>query len=435
MTASARRCWKPRWAGSDDGVETMHPAVSNGHYDVARVREDFPILGMKIHGKPLVYLDNGASAQKPKAVLERLTQAYTSEYSNVHRGLHFLANAATDGYEGAREKVAGFLNAARSDEIIFTRGATEAINLVAQTFGRERIGSGDEIVLSIMEHHANIVPWHFLRERQGAVIKWAPVDDDGNFLLDEFEKLLTDRTKMVAITQMSNVLGTVVPVKEVVRLAHARGIPVLVDGSQASVHMDVDVHDLDCDFYVITGHKLYGPTGIGALYGKHAHLATMPPFNGGGEMIREVRQDMVTYGAPPHRFEAGTPPIVQAIGLGAAIDYIHSIGKSRIRAHEDSLLAYAQAKLSEINSLRLIGSAAGKGAIVSFEMKSAHAHDFATVLDRAGVAVRAGTHCAMPLLERFGVTATCRASFALYNTHEEVDALAGALRKAQEFFA
>ena len=413
----------------------MHPAVSNGSYDVRRVREDFPILAMQIHGKPLVYLDNAASAQKPKAVLDRLTQAYTSEYSNVHRGLHYLANAATEGYEGAREKVAGFLNAGRSDEIIFTRGATEAINLVAQTFGRERIGSGDEIVLSIMEHHANIVPWHFLRERQGAVIKWAPVDDEGNFLLDEFEKLLTDRTKMVAVTQMSNVLGTVVPVKEVVRIAHARGIPVLVDGAQSSVHLDVDVRDIDCDFYVVTGHKLYGPTGIGALYGKHEHLSAMPPFNGGGEMIREVHRDYVTYGEPPHRFEAGTPPIVQAIGLGAAIDYINSIGKSRIRAHENSLLAYAQDRLREINSLRIIGTAAEKGAIVSFEMKSAHAHDFATVIDRAGIAVRAGTHCAMPLLERFGVTATCRASFALYNTHDEVDVLARALAKAQEFFA
>jgi cysteine desulfurase/selenocysteine lyase len=413
----------------------MHPAVRNGSYDVGRVREDFPILGMQVHGKPLVYLDNAASAQKPKAVLDRLTQVYTSEYSNVHRGLHYLANAATEGYEGARQKVAGFLNAERSEEIVFTRGATEAINLVAQTFGRERIGPGDEIVLSIMEHHANIVPWHFLRERQGAVIKWAPVDEDGNFLIDEFEKLLTDRTKMVAVTQMSNVLGTVLPVKDVVRIAHARGIPVLVDGAQASVHMDVDVRDIDCDFYVVTGHKLYGPSGIGALYGKHEHLSTMPPFNGGGEMIREVRRDHVTYGAPPQRFEAGTPPIVQAIGLGAAIDYINSIGKSRIRAHEAALVAYAQERLREINSLRIIGTAAEKGAIVSFEMKSAHAHDFATVLDRSGVAVRAGTHCAMPLLERFGVTATCRASFALYNTHDEIDVLARALAKAQEFFA
>jgi cysteine desulfurase/selenocysteine lyase len=413
----------------------MHPAVANGSYDVARVREDFPILSMSVHGKPLVYLDNAASAQKPKAVLDRLMQAYTSEYANVHRGLHYLANAATDAYEGARTKVASFLNAARSDEIIFTRGATEAINLVAQTFGRERISAGDEIVLSIMEHHSNIVPWHFLRERQGAVIKWAQVDDDGNFLLDEFERLLTDRTKIVAITQMSNVLGTVVPVKDVIRIAHARGIPVLVDGSQACVHLDVDVRDLDCDFYVITGHKLYGPTGIGALYGKHGHLAAMQPFNGGGEMIREVSREVVTYGDPPHRFEAGTPPIVQAIGLGAALDYIDSIGKERIRGHERALLSYAQEKLGAINSLRIIGTAADKGAIVSFEMKSAHAHDFATVLDRSGIAVRAGTHCAMPLLERFGVPATCRASFALYNTFEEVDALAGALVKAQELFS
>src|SRR5271165_7131862 len=307
----------------------MHPAVSNGSYDVGRIREDFPILGMQVHGKPLVYLDNAASAQKPKAVLDRLHEAYTSEYANVHRGLHFLANAATEAYEGAREKVRGFLNAERAEEIIFTRNATEAINLVAYTFGRERIGPGDEIVLSIMEHHANIVPWHFLRERQGAVIKWAPVDDEGNFLLDEFEKLLTDRTKMVAITQMSNVLGTVVPVKEVVRIAHARGIPVLVDGAQSSVHLDVDVRDIDCDFYVVTGHKLYGPTGIGALYGKHEHLSAMTPFNGGGEMIRDVFEDHVTYGDPPHRFEAGTPPIVQAIGLGAAIDYVNSLGRDR----------------------------------------------------------------------------------------------------------
>jgi cysteine desulfurase/selenocysteine lyase len=413
----------------------MHPAVSNGSYDVYRVREDFPILALQVYGKPLVYLDNAASAQKPKAVLDRLTQAYTSEYANVHRGLHYLANAATEAYEGARDKVAAFLNAGRREEIIFTRGATEAINLVAQTFGRDHIKPGDEIVLSIMEHHANIVPWHFLRERHGAVIKWAPVDDDGNFLLDEFEKLLTDRTRMVAITQMSNVLGSVVPVKDVVRLAHARNIPVLVDGSQACVHMNVDVRDIDCDFYVVTGHKLYGPTGIGALYGKYEHLAAMPPFNGGGEMIREVSRDIVTYGDPPHRFEAGTPSIVQAIGLGAAIDYINSIGKERIRRHENALLTYAQERLRGINSLRVIGTAAEKGAIVSFEMKNGHAHDFATVIDRSGVAVRAGTHCAMPLLDRFGVTATCRASFALYNTMEEVDALAQALSKAQELFS
>jgi cysteine desulfurase/selenocysteine lyase len=286
-----------------------------------------------------------------------------------------------------------------------------------------------------MEHHSNIVPWHFLRERYGAVIKWAPVDDDGNFLMEEFEKLLTDRTRMVAITQMSNMLGTVVPVKEVVRLAHARGIPVLVDGSQGAVHLDVDVADIDCDFYVFTGHKLYGPTGIGVLYGKYAHLAAMPPFNGGGEMIRDVFEDRVTYGDPPHKFEAGTPSIVQAIGLGAAIDYVNSIGRGPIRAHERGLLTYATDRLREINSLKILGTARDKGAIISFEMKGAHPHDVATIIDRSGVAVRAGTHCVMPLLARFGTTASCRASFALYNTREEVDSLAIALRKAQDFFA
>ncbi len=413
----------------------MHPAVMNGGYDIARIRADFPILASQVYGKPLVYLDNAASAQKPIAVLERMRQAYAAEYANVHRGLHFLANAATEAYEAAREKVRAFLNADRAEEIIFTRNATEAINLVAYTFARERVGAGDEIVLSIMEHHSNVVPWHFLRERQGAVIKWAPVDDEGNFLLDEFDKLLSPRTKLVAVTHMSNMLGTVVPVREVVRLAHARGIPVLIDGAQAAVHLDVDVRDIDCDFYAFTGHKLYGPTGIGVLYGKYAHLAAMPPFNGGGEMIREVFTDRVIYGDPPHKFEAGTPAIVQAIGLGAAIDYVNSLGKARIRTHENSLMVYAHERLREINSLRIIGTAKGKGPIVSFELKGAHPHDVATVIDRAGVAVRAGTHCVMPLLARYGLTATCRASFALYNTREEVDALASALIKAQDIFA
>ena len=413
----------------------MHPAVTNGAYDVNRIRADFPILAMQVYGKPLIYLDNAASAQKPKAVLDRLDHAYTAEYANVHRGLHYLANAATEAYEDAREKVRAFLNAARKEEIIFTRNATEAINLVAYTFARERIKAGDEIVLSIMEHHSNIVPWHFLRERQGAVIKWAPVDDEGHFLLDEFEKLLTPRTRMVAITHMSNMLGTLVPVKEVVRLAHARGIPVLLDGAQAAVHLDVDVQDIGCDFYAFTGHKLYGPTGIGALYGKHEHLAAMPPFNGGGEMIREVFEDRITYGEPPHRFEAGTPPIVQAIGLGAAIDYVNSIGKARIRAHEHDLVGYAHDRLREINSLRILGTTKDKGPIVSFEIKGTHPHDVATIIDRSGVAVRAGTHCVMPLLARYGLTASCRASFALYNTREEVDCLAQSLIKAQEFFA
>jgi cysteine desulfurase/selenocysteine lyase len=413
----------------------MHPAVSNGSYDIAKIRADFPALAMQVYGKPLVYLDNAASAQKPNQVLDRLQRAYTEQYANVHRGLHYLANEATEAYEDARETVRAFINAERNEEIIFTRNATEAINLVAYTFGRERIKAGDEIVLSIMEHHSNIVPWHFLRERQGAVIKWAPVDEEGNFLIDEFEKLLGPRTKLVAITQMSNALGTVVPVKEVVKLAHARGIPVLIDGAQGAVHLDVDVRDIDCDFYVFTGHKLYGPTGIGVLYGKYGLLASMPPFNGGGEMIHEVSQDRVTYGEPPYRFEAGTPAIVQAIGLGAAIDYVNSIGKARIRAHENTLVKYAHDRLGAINSLRIIGNAREKGPVVSFELKGAHPHDVATVIDRQGVAVRAGTHCVMPLLARYGLTATCRASFALYNTKDEIDALAASLAKAQDMFA
>ena len=413
----------------------MHPAVNNGAYDVNRIRADFPALAMQVYGKPLVYLDNAASAQKPRAVLDRLERAYTSEYSNVHRGLHYLANAATEAYEGAREKVRAFLNAEKPQEIVFTRNATEAINLVAYSFGVDRIKPGDEIVLSIMEHHSNIVPWHFLRERKGAVIKWAPVDDEGNFLLDAFEQLLTDRTRLVAVTHMSNVLGTVVPVKEVVRLAHARGIPVLLDGSQAAVHLDVDVRDIGCDFYAFTGHKLYGPTGIGVLYGRYAHLDAMAPFNGGGEMIREVYEDRITYGEPPHKFEAGTPPIVQAIGLGAAIDYVQSVGKARIHAHEAAVIKYAHERLREINSLRIIGTAPDKGAILAFEMKGAHPHDVATIIDRSGIAVRAGSHCTMPLLARFGVTATCRASFALYNTTAEVETLAQALIKARDFFA
>ncbi|MCZ8261640.1 MAG: cysteine desulfurase [Beijerinckiaceae bacterium] len=404
--------------------------------DLDRIRADFPALALQPYGKPLTYLDNAASAQKPNQVLDRMRQAYETEYANVHRGLHYLANAATEAYEGARERVRGFLNAASVDEIIFTKNATESLNLVASALGRHvRLGEGDEIVLSIMEHHSNIVPWHFWRERHGAVIKWAPVDEDGNFPLEAFEALLTERTKVVAITQMSNALGTIVPVKEIIRIAHARGIPVLVDGSQAAVHLAVDVQDLDADFYVFTGHKLYGPSGIGVLYGKKALLEQLPPFLGGGEMIREVSEDGVTYGGPPHRFEAGTPPLVQAIGLGAAIDYVNAIGKDAIRAHEDDLVAYAHARLGEINSISILGKARHKGAIVSFSHAHAHAHDIATVIDRQGVAVRAGTHCTMPLLKRFGKTATCRASFALYNTREEVDRLAEALVRADRLFS
>jgi cysteine desulfurase/selenocysteine lyase len=416
-------------------TEWRHPAVKDGGYDVAKVRADFPILSREVYGKPLVYLDNAASAQKPRAVLDRMRQVYEKEYANVHRGLHFLANAATEGYENARETVRSFLNAASSVEIVFTRNATEAINLVASSYGLAKIKEGDEIILSILEHHSNIVPWHFHRERKGAVIKWAPVDEDGNFLLEEFEKLFTSRTKIVAITQMSNAFGTIVPVKEVVRIAHAHNVPVLIDGSQGAVHLAVDVQDIDCDFYVFTGHKLYGPSGIGVLYAKKRWLDELPPYTGGGEMIREVTETNVTYGEPPHKFEAGTPAIVPAIGLAAAIDYVRSVGKARIRAHEDALLTLATDRLSRINSLRILGRAKEKGAIISFEMKGAHPHDIATVIDRSGVAVRAGTHCALPLLNRFGTTATCRASFALYNTAEEIDVLADALLKAQDLFA
>ncbi len=403
-------------------------------FDVQKIRADFPALKLEPYGKPLVYLDNAASAQKPVQVLDRMRQAYESEYANVHRGLHYLANAATEAYEDAREKVRGFLNAPAVEEIIFTKNATEALNLAAAAFGMAEIRDGDEIVLSIMEHHSNIVPWHFHRERRGAVIKWAPVDEDGNFLIEEFEKLLTPRTKIVAITHMSNALGTIVPVKEVVRLAHARGIPVLIDGSQAAVHLDIDVQDIGCDFYTFTGHKLYGPSGIGVLWGKREWLERLPPFLGGGEMIREVSEDNVTYGVPPHRFEAGTPPIVPAIGLGAAIDYVTAIGKPAIRAHEDGLMRYAHERLNGLNSIRILGNARDKGAIVSFSHAAAHAHDVATVIDRYGVAVRAGTHCTMPLLKRFGLTATCRASFAVYNTRQEVDALADALARAETLF-
>ncbi|MCX5577092.1 cysteine desulfurase [Kaistia terrae] len=406
-----------------------------GGYDVQAIRRDFPILSRTVYGKPLVYLDNGASAQKPQAMLDAVTKAYSEEYANVHRGLHYLSNVATDAYEKSRETVRRFLNAGSVDEIIFTRSSTEAINLVASSFGAMEIGEGDEIIVSILEHHSNIVPWHFLRERKGAVIKWAPIADDGTFLLDEFEKLITPRTKIVAMTHMSNVTGTIVPIADVIRIAHAHGVKVLVDGSQAAVHLPVDVQALDADFYCVTGHKLYGPTGIGVLYAKKSLLDVMPPFLGGGEMIRDVTEDNVTYGVPPHRFEAGTPPIVQAIGLGASLEYMEGLGRDKILAHELALRDYATERLSAINSLKIFGTTRDKGAIISFEMNGAHAHDVSTIIDREGVAVRAGTHCAQPLLHRFGVTSTCRASFGLYNTFDEVDRLADALVKAHSFFA
>ena len=404
-------------------------------FDLQTVRADFPILAEEIHGHRLVYLDSGASAQKPKAVLDRMTWAYEHAYANVHCGLHTLANRATEAYEGGREAARRLVNAARAEEIVFTRSATESINLVAASFTGPRIGEGDEIVVTIMEHHSNIVPWHFLRERQGAVLKFVDVRDDGSFDLDAFEAALSPRTKMVAVTHMSNVLGTVVPIAEVVERAHARSIPVLVDGSQGAVHHRVDVQALGVDFYVATGHKLYGPTGIGILYGKYDLLAEMQPYQGGGEMIDTVTQDTITYLGPPHRFEAGTPAIVQAIGLGAAIDYVDGLGRGAIAAHEAEITAYGIERLNRVNSLRLIGTAPGKGGIFSFEMEGAHAHDVSTILDRYGIAVRAGTHCAQPLLKRFGVTSTCRASIGLYTGKDDIDALVEGLEKARMFFA
>jgi cysteine desulfurase/selenocysteine lyase len=413
---------------------TMSSRIESRPYDVEAVRRDFPILSRTVYGKPLVYLDNGASAQKPRAVLDRMMKAYTEEYANVHRGLHFLSNAATEAFEEAREIVRGFINAASVEEVIFTRSSTEAINLVAASYGGVSLKPGDEVILSILEHHSNIVPWNFHRERNGVVIRWAPVHEDGSFDLEAFRGLLSEKTRIVAITHMSNVTGTIVPIAEVVRLAHDAGAVVVVDGSQAAVHLPVDVRAIDADFYVFTGHKVYGPTGIGVLYGKKALLDAMPPWQGGGEMIREVTEDFVTYNEPPHRFEAGTPPIVQAIGLGAALRYMETLGREAILSHENDLRDYAMARLGQMNSIRIFGTTPEKGAIVSFEMKGAHAHDVATVIDRGGVAVRAGTHCAMPLLARYGVTSTCRASFGLYNTRAEVDTLVAALQKAETLF-
>jgi cysteine desulfurase / selenocysteine lyase len=413
----------------------MNAPVATDGYDVAALRRDFPILATEVYGRPLVYLDSAASAQKPRAVIEAMDRFMTSEYANVHRGVHFLSAAATERYEEARETARRFLNAAHTDEIVFTKGGTEAINLVASSFAGPRIAAGDEIVLSVMEHHSNIVPWHFLRERQGAVLRWVDVGDDGSLDPAAVGRALGPKTKMVAISHMSNVLGTQTDLKEIVRLAHARGVPVIADGCQAAVHGAVDVSGLDVDFYVFTGHKLYGPTGIGVLYGKREHLRAMRPYQGGGEMIREVAQANVTYADPPMRFEAGTPPIVQAVGLAAAIDYIVGVGRAAIVRHEQSLLAHATEALSALNWVRIVGTAKDKGAIVSFEVDGVHAHDLATVLDREGVAVRGGHHCAQPLMERFGVAGTARASFALYNTHEEVDALVAALHQARKVFS
>jgi cysteine desulfurase / selenocysteine lyase len=408
------------------------PAKIRLAFDADSARADFPILSRRVYGKPLAYLDSAASAQKPRHVLAAMTEFAETGYANVHRGVHCLSAAATDAYEAARRRVQAFLHAAREDEIVFTKGGTEAINLVSYGFLAPRIEPGDEILLSVMEHHSNIVPWHFLRERHGAVLKWVDVGDDGSLDVEALDRAIGPKTKLVAITHMSNVLGTATPLKEIVARAHAKGVPVLADGCQGAVHELVDVQALDVDFYALTGHKLYGPTGIGALYAKRAHLKTMRPFNGGGEMIREVTRDLVTYADPPARFEAGTPPIIEAVGLRAALDYLAGFDRAAVRAHEQDLLAYARDRVREFNWLQVIGDAPGKGAILSFEAEGMHAHDLATILDREGVAVRAGHHCAQPLMERFGVASTTRASFALYNNRADVDALAAALAKARE---
>lgn len=409
-------------------------------YDVAKIRADFPILSREIYGKPLTYLDNGASAQKPQIVLDAIQTGFGVDYANVHRGLHYLSNTSTQKFEDSRRIVQKFINAKSENEVVFTKNATEAINLVAASLGRSslstpaQIGEGDEIILSVMEHHSNIVPWHFLRERNGAVLKWSPIDSQGNFLLDEFKKLFTSKTKLVTITHMSNAIGTITPIKQIIKIAHEHGVKVLVDGSQSSVHMDIDVQDLDADFFVFTGHKTYGPTGIGILYGKQEALNALPPFLGGGEMIDMVTQDKVTYLDAPHRFEAGTPAIVEAIALGTALEYMMDLGRDNIAKHENNLLKIATEELKKINSLSIIGEAEHKGAIISFSVGNVHPHDISTIIDREGVAVRAGSHCAQPVLDFFGKTATCRASFGLYNDENDIDRLVAAVKKAQTFF-
>ncbi|MFV1876858.1 cysteine desulfurase [Nioella sp.] len=405
-------------------------------YDIDKIRADFPILSREVNGKPLVYLDNGASAQKPQVVIDAVTRGYAEEYANVHRGLHFLSNLATEKYEAVRGTVARFLGAKDEDEIVFTSGTTEGINLVAYSWAMPRMEAGDEIVLSVAEHHANIVPWHFLRERQGVVLKWVDVDSNGDLDPAAVLAAITPRTKLVAVTHMSNVLGTVVDVKAIVAGAKERGVPVLVDGSQAAVHMPVNVEEIGADFYAITGHKLYGPSGSGAIHIRKDRMTEMRPFMGGGDMIRDVTRDLVTYNDPPMKFEAGTPGIVQQIGMGVALDYMMGIGMENIAAHEKQLCTYARQRLDGLNWLNVQGKSATKGAIFSFTLEgAAHAHDVSTVLDKKGVAVRAGHHCAQPLMEHMGVTATCRASFGMYNTEAEVDALVDALELCHELFA
>jgi len=405
-------------------------------YDIDKIRADFPILSREVNGKPLVYLDNGASAQKPQVVIDTITRAYSMEYSNVHRGLHYLSNLATENYEAVRGIIARFLGVADEREIVFTSGTTEGMNLVAYGWAMPRMQAGDEIVLTIAEHHANIVPWHFLRERQGVVLKWVEVDANGDLDPQAMIDAIGPKTRLVAMSHMSNVLGTVFDVKPVIEAAHAKGVPVLIDGSQAAVHMPLDLDALGADFYAITGHKLYGPSGSGAMHIKAERMAEMRPFMGGGDMIREVHRDAVTWNDPPMKFEAGTPGIVQQIGLGAALEYMMGVGMENIAAHEKRLTEYARARLDGLNWLNVQGKSSSKGAIFSFTLEgAAHAHDISTVLDKKGVAVRAGHHCAQPLMEHMGVTATCRASMGMYNTEGEIDALVDALELCHELFA
>ena len=410
------------------------PARPAPAFDIASIRRDFPLLQRRIHGKPLVYLDNAATTQKPQVVIDRVTQFYVEENANVHRGVHGLSQRATDAFEGARATIGRFLNARRAEEIVFVRGATEAINLVAQTHGRSRVARGDEIVISTMEHHSNIVPWQILCEQQGARLRVIPISDAGELDLDAYETMLTDRTRLVSIVHVSNVLGTVNPVEEVVRLAHARGVPVLVDGAQAVAHRAVDVQAMGCDFYAFSGHKLFGPTGIGVLYGTSALLESMPPYQSGGDMIRSVSFERTRYQDPPWRFEAGTPDIAGAVGLGTAIDYLTAIGLERVADIEAELLAYATAAVSRLPGVRVIGTAANKAAVLSFVLDGVHPHDVGTILDREGVAIRTGHHCCQPLMDRLELPATARASLALYNTREDIDALVTALHTVRELF-
>ncbi len=403
-------------------------------WDVERVRKDFPILQQEVHGKPLVYLDSAATSQKPQVVLDALVTYYTTVNANVHRGVHLLSEQATADYEGARARIQRFLGAARPEEIVFLRGTTEGINLVSQSYGRRAVGPGDEIIISALEHHSNIVPWQMLCEERGAILRVIPIDDHGQVELDIYERLLGERTRLVAIPHVSNALGTIVPVKRMIAMAHAWGAPVLVDGAQAVPHLAVDVRDLDCDFYVFSGHKVYGPTGIGVLYGKTERLEQMPPWQGGGDMIKVVTFEKTIYNDLPYKFEAGTPHIAGAIGLGAALDYVDSLGRDHIAAYEHELLAYGTRALAAVPGLRLIGTAPDKAGVLSFVMEGAHAHDVGTILDREGIAVRTGHHCAMPVMERFGVPATTRASLALYNTRAELDALVQGLRQVREIF-